>query len=83
MLSLGRAQATYQYDGAGQRVARTVNGILTVWVYDALGRRAAEYSSGEALPPVPQPTKQRVELLYWLLNTLSGAGQGVSYVKSL
>jgi RHS repeat-associated protein len=36
--------ATYDYDGDGRRVRKLQNGKTTVWVYDAAGRLAAEYS---------------------------------------
>src|SRR5882762_6137041 len=37
--------------GAGRRVSRLVNGVTTVYVYDALGQLAAEYAS--AAPTAP------------------------------
>jgi RHS repeat-associated protein len=46
---------TAAYDGEGRRVKRTVNGVVTRYVYDALGRLAAEYSdavTGESGPRV-------------------------------
>lgn len=40
--------ATYQYDGDGHRVRKDQNGVTTVFVYDAAGQLAAEYSSASA-----------------------------------
>jgi len=37
--------ATYEYDGDGRRVKKLQDGITTVFVYDAQGRLAAEYST--------------------------------------
>jgi len=42
---------TFAYDGNGQRVQKTANGQTTVYVYDAFGQMAAEYSSGAAGNP--------------------------------
>ncbi|MEP6539528.1 MAG: RHS repeat-associated core domain-containing protein, partial [Bryobacteraceae bacterium] len=49
--------AAYAYDGAGQRVKKTVNGtVVTVFVYDAAGRLAAEYGPGDGKPGTQYPT---------------------------
>jgi RHS repeat-associated protein len=37
---------TYAYDGDGRRVSKTGGGVATVFVYDAMGVLAAEYSNG-------------------------------------
>jgi RHS repeat-associated protein len=45
-------QATYLYDGDGERVTKAiVGGSTTLYVYDAMGRLAAEYASGDASAP--------------------------------
>jgi RHS repeat-associated protein len=36
---------TYTYDGEGRRVSKTGGGVTTTYVYDAIGRLAAEYGS--------------------------------------
>ena len=41
----GVGTATYSYDGDGKRVQRVINGSTTVYVYDANGLLAAEYST--------------------------------------
>jgi RHS repeat-associated protein len=40
----------YEYDGEGRRVKKTVGSAVTVYVYDATGQLAAEYSN--QAPPV-------------------------------
>ncbi|MEP6703940.1 MAG: hypothetical protein ABJB34_03965, partial [Acidobacteriota bacterium] len=40
--------ATYQYDGEGRRVKKVVGSEVTIFVYDASGQLAAEYSSAAA-----------------------------------
>ena len=42
--SINSAAATYVYDGLGQRVSKTSNGMTTTYVYDAFGNLAAEYN---------------------------------------
>ena len=42
-------RAAYQYDGDGHRVRTDQNGVTTVFIYDAVGRLIAEYST--ATPP--------------------------------
>jgi RHS repeat-associated protein len=50
--SASQVSETYSYDGAGQRVQKGVSGgASTVYVYDAFGRLAAEYSSGSNSAP--------------------------------
>ncbi len=49
------AGTTYSYDGEGRRVRKTESGKTTVFVYDALGRLAAEYA-GPGVPPMPART---------------------------
>jgi RHS repeat-associated protein len=39
------SSGTYSYDGDGRRVQRVVNGVTTVYVYDAFGQLATEYST--------------------------------------
>jgi RHS repeat-associated protein len=46
----GTTTASYLYDGLGQRVSKTVNGVTTTYVYDAFGNLAAEYGPAEASP---------------------------------
>ena len=41
---------TYAYDGEGRRVTKTGAGNTTVYVYDAAGRLAAEYSTAADTP---------------------------------
>jgi len=41
----GSTTATYHYDGDGRRVKRVLGGQTTVFVYDAFGMLAAEYST--------------------------------------
>ena len=41
----GGAQANYSYGGLGQLVSKTLSSGTTVYVYDALGRMVAQYSS--------------------------------------
>src|SRR5581483_2669875 len=48
---LGGATETYYYDGAGQRVEKSGPSGLTVYVYDAFGQLAAEYSGSSAVNP--------------------------------
>ena len=36
---------SFEYDGEGRRVKRTVNGVSTVFVYDAFGQLAQEYGA--------------------------------------
>ena len=43
---------SYEYDGGGRRVKKVADGVTTVYVYDALGRLAAEYASAA---PANQP----------------------------
>lgn len=45
--------ASYIYDGDGRRVKKVVGNTTTVFVYDAMGRLAAEYSSA---PPTTNGT---------------------------
>ena len=40
--------ATYLYDGEGKRVQKVAGVVVTVFVYDAMGRLVAEYSSAAA-----------------------------------
>jgi RHS repeat-associated protein len=49
--SLGGATETYSYDGGGQRVEKSGPSGTTVYVYDALGQLAAEYSTVAAVQP--------------------------------
>jgi RHS repeat-associated protein len=42
--SAENGSAAYTYDGDGRRVTKTVGGATTVYVYDAAGELAAEYS---------------------------------------
>ncbi len=46
--------ATYQYDGEGKRVKKVVGNEVTVFVYDASGQLAAEYST--TVTPAAQAT---------------------------
>jgi hypothetical protein len=42
--------ATYSYDGTGQRVQKAVTGsAATTYVYDTFGQVAAEYTAGATL----------------------------------
>jgi len=47
---------TYAYDGDGRRVQKTGGGATTVYVYDAAGQLAAEYSTAAAAAPSPCAT---------------------------
>jgi RHS repeat-associated protein len=47
---------TYAYDGDGRRVQKTGGGATTVYVYDAAGQLAAEYSTATAAAPSPCAT---------------------------
>jgi RHS repeat-associated protein len=51
--ALGGAMETYAYDGNGQRVVKSAPAGRTVYVYDAFGQLAAEYSN--AAPSAPPP----------------------------
>ena len=42
---------SYAYDGDGRRVSKTGGGVTTVYVYDAGGQLASEYSSAAAVTP--------------------------------
>ncbi|MDP9054301.1 MAG: RHS repeat-associated core domain-containing protein, partial [Acidobacteriota bacterium] len=42
----GSPTGTYAYDGNGQRVSKTAGGQTTIFVYDAWGKVAAEYTTG-------------------------------------
>ncbi|MBV9269268.1 MAG: hypothetical protein JO061_24070 [Acidobacteriaceae bacterium] len=44
----GAGSAAYKYDGSGRRVVKSGSGVSTVYVYDAAGQLAAEYSSAAA-----------------------------------
>ena len=44
-VSFSATGTSYGYDGNGQRVLKTGGGVSTVYVYDAAGALAAEYSS--------------------------------------
>jgi RHS repeat-associated protein len=43
---------SYEYDGEGRRVKKVADGVTTVYVYDAMGKLAAEYASAA---PTNQP----------------------------
>jgi len=43
--------ATYTYDGDGRRVKKVQNAITTIFVYDAQGQLAAEYSTQASADP--------------------------------
>lgn len=43
---------SYEYDGEGRRVKKTVAGATTVFVYDASGRLVSEYGAGPLLQSV-------------------------------
>ncbi len=47
--SSSNGSATYSYNGDGRRVTKVANGATTVFVYDALGRLAQEYSTAPVL----------------------------------
>jgi len=50
----GAGRSLYRYDADGQRVKRESSTETTVWVYDAGGELAAEYSTaGSATAPAP------------------------------
>ena len=49
--ALGGGTESYLYDGGGQRVEKTGPGGSTVYVYDARGELAAEYSTNWAAAP--------------------------------
>lgn len=50
--SLGSAQENYLYDGHGQRVEKSdTGGPATIYVYDAFGQFAAEYSTATTAAP--------------------------------
>ncbi len=49
--SVSHLQANYTYDANGQRVQKIFNGVTTLYVHDALGTLAAEYSSAAATTP--------------------------------
>lgn len=55
----GKKTATYLYDGLGERVEKTVGSASTLFVYDAAGHLAGEYS-GSGTP---------IEETVWLGNT--------------
>jgi len=48
---MGGLSATYAYDGEGHRVRKVAGANTTIYVYDALGQLASEYSSGAAGTP--------------------------------
>ncbi len=53
-VSFAGSTESYGYDGDGRRVSKAVSGTggaATVYVYDAMGRLAAEYSTGAATSP--------------------------------
>lgn len=41
---------TYAYDGLGNRVQKTGNGVTTTYVYDIFGQLVSEYTSGTPAP---------------------------------
>jgi RHS repeat-associated protein len=45
LINLNNGQARYGYDGEGRRVRKEVSGAVTVFVYDAMGKLVAEYTS--------------------------------------
>ncbi len=49
--SISHLQANYTYDANGQRVQKIFNGVTTLYVHDALGTLAAEYSTAAASTP--------------------------------
>jgi RHS repeat-associated protein len=48
--------SAYSYDGDGLRVRKVVNGVTTIFVYDALQRLVAEYTSPDQQPQGPGGT---------------------------
>jgi RHS repeat-associated protein len=46
--------STYSYNGQGHRVQKVSGGVTTVYVYDAMGEVAAEYSTTPAAPTETQ-----------------------------
>ncbi|MGA2717254.1 MAG: RHS repeat-associated core domain-containing protein, partial [Bryobacteraceae bacterium] len=48
--------SSYQYDGNGLRVSRVTGGQTTIYVYDAWGNAAAEYTTGTVTSPCGTPT---------------------------
>ncbi len=48
---IGGVTTTYTYDGDGKRVGKTTGASATVYVYDAAGSLAAEYSTAPAAAP--------------------------------
>jgi uncharacterized protein RhaS with RHS repeats len=50
------SNATYAYDGNGQRVSKTVGTVTTTYVYDAFGNEAAEYIGANDASPCGTPT---------------------------
>jgi RHS repeat-associated protein len=44
----GNISASYVYDGLGERVSKTVNGVTTTYLYDAFGNLAAEYGATQS-----------------------------------
>ncbi len=52
--SLGGGTESYFYDGKGQRVEKSGPSGTIVYVYDAFGRLAAEYSDGPTVTPACQ-----------------------------
>jgi RHS repeat-associated protein len=49
----GSPTATYQYDGLGERVTKSVGGLTTTYVHDVFGNLAAEYNSFGTPPSSP------------------------------
>ena len=52
----GSTTATYHYDGDGRRVKRVLGGQTAVFVYDAFGMLAAEYSTATPTEPATAAT---------------------------
>lgn len=49
--TIGNPAAQYLYDGSGHRVQKTAGAISTIYVYDALDRLAAEYTTDASASP--------------------------------
>jgi RHS repeat-associated protein len=70
--------AKYYYDGDGRRIKKVVGTETTVFVYDAGGKLAAEYTQGVTANPSPQTNYITTDTLGSPRIVTNGAGQVVA-----
>jgi RHS repeat-associated protein len=70
--------AKYYYDGDGKRIKKVIGTETTLFVYDASGKLAAEYSLGAATNPSPQTNYLTTDTLGSTRVVTNGAGQVIA-----